>query len=103
GGVMASKPIRIELRGLTSEREEAQRDLQRTLDALEEKLLPRRAARRLVTEHDPALVLAGVAAVGLALGLMRDDSAPGRTAALIAAAAAGAVAYRLTSPRSETS
>ena len=93
---MAGRPIRIELRGLANEVTDAQRDLQDTVGALQEKLLPRRAARRLVARHDPALVVAGVAAAGLALGLIRDESIASRTAALIAAAAAGAVAYRLT-------
>ena len=93
---MAGRPIRIELRGLTSEREDAQRDLQETLAALEDKLLPQRAARRLVSEHDPALVLTGVAAAGLAIGLIRDESPAARTAAIIAALAAGAVLFRLT-------
>jgi hypothetical protein len=92
---MASNPIRIEIRGLTSEKEQAQRDLQMTLGALEEKLLPQRAARRLVTEHNPALVVAGLAAAGLALGLARDDDPALRTASLVAAAAAGAILYRL--------
>jgi hypothetical protein len=92
---MASDPVRIEIRGLTSEREQAQRDLQMTLGALEEKLLPQRAARRLVTEHNPVLVVAGMAAVGLAMGLARDEDAGMRTAGLIAAAAAGAIVYRL--------
>jgi hypothetical protein len=92
---MASKPIRIEVRGLTSEREQAQRDLQMTLGALEEKLLPQRAARRFVTEHNPALVVTGIAAIGLALGLARDDDPRLRGAGLIAAAAAGAILYRL--------
>jgi hypothetical protein len=93
---MAGRPIRIELRGLASEVDEAQRDLQYTLGALEEKLLPQRAARRLVERHDPALVVAGVAAAGLALGLIRDESLGARAAALVAAAAAGAVVFRLT-------
>jgi len=93
---MAGRPIRIELRGLANEVNDAQRDLQDTLGALEEKLLPQRAARRLVERHDPALVVAGVAAAGLAHGLIRDESIAARTAALIAAAAAGAVVFRLT-------
>ena len=93
---MGAKPIRIELRGLASERDEAQQDLQDTLSALEERLLPQRAARRIVTLNDPALVVTGVAAAGLALGLMRDESRAGRAAALIAAVAAGAVLFRLT-------
>ena len=93
---MGSRPVRIELRGLAHEKEDAQRDFQETLDALEEKLLPQRAARRLVREHDPALVLAGFAAAGLALGLIRDESVGGRAAALVAAAAAGAIIFRMT-------
>ena len=93
---MASRPIRIELRGLTSELDDAQRDLQDTLTALEDRLLPQRAARRIVTRNDPTLVVTGVAAAGLAIGLMRDESRAARTAALIAAVAAGAVLFRLT-------
>ena len=93
---MAARPIRIELRGLASEREEAQRDLQDTLTALENRLLPQRAARRFVARNDPALVVTGVAAAGLAIGLMRDESRVARGAALIAAVAAGAVLFRLT-------
>jgi hypothetical protein len=92
---VASRPIRIELRGLTNEREAAQRDLEQTLEALEEKLLPQRAARRLVSEHNPAVVLGGVVALGLALGLARDDTPGGRTASVVAAALAGAIAYHL--------
>ena len=92
---MAARPIRIELRGLASERDEAQRDLQDTLTALEDRLLPQRAARRIVTRNDPALVVTGVAAAGLAIGLMRDESRTARTAGFIAAVAAGAVLFRL--------
>jgi len=92
---MAARPIRIELRGLASERDEAQRDLQDTLAVLEDKLLPQRAARRIVTRNDPTLVLTGVAAAGLAIGLMRDESRAARRAAFIAAVAAGAVLFRL--------
>ena len=93
---MASRRIRIELRGLAEQREEAQRDLRETLGVLEEKFLPQRVARRLVTRHDPKLVLVGLAATGLALGLIRDESPGARTGALIAAVAAGAVVFRLT-------
>ena len=93
---MASRPIRIELRGLTSELDDAQRDLQDTLTALEDRLLPQRAARRIVTRNDPTLVVTGVAAAGLAIGLMRDENRAARTAALIAAVAAGVVLFRLT-------
>ena len=92
---MATSPIRIELRGLASEVEDAQRDLQETLGELEERLLPQRAARRLVTEHDPALVLTGVVAAGLAVGFMRDESRTVRALGLLAAAAVGAIAYHL--------
>ena len=93
---MASEPIRIELRGIAEQRDEAQRDLQNTLEALEDKLLPQRAARRLVSRHDPVLMLIGLAAAGLAVGLIRDESPGARTGAVIAAAAAGAVLFRLT-------
>ena len=93
---MAGRPIRIELRGLTYERQEAQRDLQQTITALEEKLLPQRAARRFVTRHDPGLVLTGLAAAGLAAGLIRDESVSVRVAGFVAALAAGAVLYRMT-------
>lgn len=99
---MANSPIRIELRGLASEVEEAQRDLQETLEALEERLLPTRAAQRLVREHDPAVVLAGVVAAGLAVGLIRDNSPTVRAAGLFAAAAFGAIAYHLTTGNSRS-
>jgi hypothetical protein len=92
---MAGRPIRIELRGLTHEREEAQRDLQETISALEDKILPQRAARRFVSRHDPGLVLTGMAAAGLAVGLIRDENPRLRAAGLVAAVAAGAAIYRL--------
>jgi len=92
---MAGRPVRIELRGIASEREEAQRDLERTLEELEDRILPQRAARRLVREHDPLLVVAGVAAAGLAAGLVRDDSPGVRTIGLLAAVAAGALLFSL--------
>jgi hypothetical protein len=84
---MASPPIRIELRHLATEREDAQRDLQETLVALEEKLLPQRAVRRLVSRHHAGLVLFGAAAVGAAIGFSRSPTRGGRAAALVAAAA----------------
>jgi len=93
---VASLPIRIELRHLATERDDAQRDFQETLVALEEKLLPQRAARRLVTRHDPGLVLTGLAAAGLAAGLIRDESVSVRVAGFVAALAAGVVLYRMT-------
>ena len=92
---MASLPIRIELRHLATERDAAQRDFQDTLIALEEKLLLQRAARRLFTEHNAALVLFGAASVGLAFGLARSPTRGGRLAVLVAATAAGAVFYQL--------
>ena len=92
---MASRPIRIELRGLTSEREAAQRDLRETLGALEEKLLPQRAARRMVEEHNPAVVFAGMLALGVAVGFARDETTAGRVTSVAAAALAGAIAYHL--------
>jgi len=92
---VASDPVRIELRGIVTEREAAQRDLQATLGALEEKLLPARAARRLVREHNPAMVLAGVVMLGVAVGFARDDTVSGRATSIAAAAVAGAIAYHL--------
>jgi hypothetical protein len=92
---MATDPVRIELRGLATEVEEAQRDLQETIGALEERLLPQRAARRLVREHEPVLVIAGVVAAGMAVGFMRDENRMVRAAGLVAAAAVGAIAYHL--------
>jgi hypothetical protein len=92
---MASSAVRIEIRGIASEKAEAQRDLQRTIQTLEEKLLPRRAARRLMTENGPALVLTGAVAVGLALGLAGAPGRRVRAASLLAAAIAGAIACRL--------
>ena len=74
---MASPPIRIELRHLATEREDAQRDLQETLVALEKKLLPQRAVRRLVTRHNAALVLFGAGAVGAAIGFSRSPTRGG--------------------------
>lgn len=94
---MATSPIRIELHGLASEVEDAQRDLQETLGALEERLLPQSAARRLVREHDPTLVLVGVVAAGAAVGFVREHNPVIRFAGLLAAAAVGAIAYHLSS------
>jgi hypothetical protein len=93
--VMAGREVRIEVRGLANERVEAERDLRETLGALEEKLLPRRAVQRLVRQHNPALVLTGVVAAGLAIGFMGADRRGARVAGLLAAATAGVVAYRL--------
>ncbi len=44
----------------------------------------------------PRGLVTGVAAAGLAIGLIRDESPAARTAAIIAALAAGAVLFRLT-------
>lgn len=92
---MAVDPVRIEIRGLAGERDAAQRDLRETLGALEEKLLPRRAVRRLVTENDPLLVVTGVLALGVALGFARASRPPTLMASLVAAGVAGAIAHRL--------
>ena len=54
------------------------------------------AARRFVRELDPALVLAGVVAVGVAVGLTRDPSRTARVTGLAAAGVAGAILYRMT-------
>ena len=93
--MVATRAIRIELRGLADERAAAQRDLEDTLVALEEKLRPSHAAHRLVEEHSQTIVLAGAAALGLALGLAHADTRGGRATGLAAAAVAGAIAYRL--------
>jgi hypothetical protein len=92
---VASRPIRIELRGYESEREEARRDLQRTIGELENRLLPQRAARRLVEEHGAAMLVTGMFATGLALGLVGSRSPGARTASVVAAVVAGAVFSRL--------
>ncbi len=92
---MASDPVRIELRDVAARRDEAQRDLQETLGALEEKLLPRRAARRLLMNHNAPLVLIGAAAAGAALGLARSPGIAGRTAAACAAVTAGLIFYQV--------
>jgi hypothetical protein len=92
---MTSERVEIEVRELRSERERAQDDLQRTLQALEEKVLPGRSVHRLVVENDPALVLTGVAAAGLAVGLVRDESPTTRAVALAAAMVAGAILFGL--------
>ncbi|HZP41823.1 MAG TPA: hypothetical protein VFD84_09980 [Candidatus Binatia bacterium] len=93
---MATEPVRIEIRGLETEVEDAQHDLRETLQALEERLLPRRAVRRLVTQHDPLLVIGALVAAGVALGFARDHSPRGRTVTLVAAGIAGGLIYRLT-------
>jgi len=92
---VASLPIRIELRHLATERDDAQRDFQETLVALEEKLLPQRAVRRLINRHNAGLVLFGAAAAGAAFGFSGSATRGGRVAALLAAATAGAVFYQL--------
>jgi len=93
---VAANPVRIEIRGLTNEREQAQRDLRETLGALEERLIPQLAARRLVQRHDPAVVVTGMVAVGVAVGLARDPRPGARLASVFAAGVAGAIIYRLT-------
>jgi hypothetical protein len=92
---VASRPVRIEVRGYEHERDEARRDFQRTLGALEDRLLPQRAARRLVEEHGAVLTVAGMVAAGLALGLVGSRNTGARTSALVSAAVAGAIFARL--------
>jgi len=92
---MAAEPVRIEIRGLETERDAAQHDLRETIDALEERIRPRRAAQRLVRRHDPLLVVAGLMAAGVALGFARDRSPAGRAVSVTAALVAGGIVYRL--------
>jgi len=94
---VASPPMRIELRHLAIEREDAQRDLHETLVALEDKLLPQRAVGRLFAHHNTntGLVLLGVAAAGAAIGFSSGQGRSARTASLLSAALAGAVFYQL--------
>ena len=88
---MPDSAVRIEIRGIANERDEAQRDLERTLGALEARLVPTRAARRFVREHGAVLVLAGAAALGATVGAIRGRRGAG--AGLLAAAALGTVAW----------
>lgn len=92
---MADSAVRIEIRGIASERDEAQRDLEETLGVLEARLVPARVARRFVNEHGTGLVLAGAAALGMTVGLLRGRGGAG--AGLLAAAALGTVAWNLRS------
>jgi hypothetical protein len=85
-----------EVKELAIEREAAQRDLEETLEALEEKLSPVPAARRFVQES-PARALTGMVAAGLAVGLMPDDRPSLQLSGLAAAALAGFLLLR--SPR----
>ena len=96
---MSADPVRIEIRGIQSEREEAERDLRETLDALGDRLLPARAAHRLVREHDPRMVVAGVLAVGAAIGLARDPQPIVRVGGLVAAGTAAWLLWRMASSR----
>jgi hypothetical protein len=88
---MRREPVAVRAIRLATERDHARRDLEQALDSLEQRLLPGQAARRLVVDKDAALVLAGVAAAGLALGLVRDESPTTRAMALVAGIVAGAM------------
>lgn len=94
---MSADPVRIEIRGLRSEREQAERDLKETLGVLGDRLLPARAAHRLVRRHDPRLVVAGVLAVGAAIGLARDPQPIVRIGGIVAAGAAAWLLWRMVS------
>jgi hypothetical protein len=94
---MSADPVRIEIRGIRSELNDAERDLRETLDALGDRLLPARAAQRLVREHDPRAVVAGVLAVGAAIGLARDPQPIVRVGGLVAAGAAAWLLWRMVS------
>jgi len=92
---MTGETIRIEIQGLATEVEDAQRDLRATLGTLEDRLLPRRAVRRLAREHEPVEMLATMTAAGFALGLLGEKSAGMRLVGLLATGIAGALVYRL--------
>ena len=92
---MADSAVRIEIRGIANERDDAQRDLEQTLGALEARLVPARVAHRFVNEHGAALVLAGAAALGMTVGLVQGRRGAG--AGLLAAAALGSFAWSLRS------
>jgi hypothetical protein len=89
--------VRIEIRGIRSELDDAERDLRQTLDALGDRLLPARAAQRLVRQNDPRLVFAGVLAVGAAIGLARDPQPIVRVGGLVAAGTAAWLLWRMVS------
>jgi len=95
---MTGEAIRIEIQGLATEVDDAQRDLRVTLGTLEDRLLPRRAVRRLARQHEPVEVLAMMTAAGFALGLLREKSAGMRLVGLLAAGIAGTLVYRLGRP-----
>jgi hypothetical protein len=94
---MSADPVRIEIRGLRYELDEAERDLRQTLEALGERLLPGRAAHRLVRQHDPRLVVGAVLAVGVAIGLARDRQPLVRAGGLAAAGTAAWLLWRMVS------
>lgn len=94
---MAADPVRIEIRGIQNEIDAAERDLRVTLDALGDRLLPGRAAQRLVRQHDPRIVVAGVLAVGAAIGLARDPKPIVRIGGIVAAGAAAWFLWRVVS------
>jgi hypothetical protein len=83
-----------EIKELALEREAAQRDLEETLEALEEKLSPVPAARRFVAGQSPARALTGMLAAGLAVGLIPDDRPTLQLSGLAAATVAGVLLLR---------
>lgn len=89
---MTSEEV-AEIQTLAIEREAAQRDLEHTLEALEEKLSPGPVARRFV--HDsPVRALTGMAAAGAALGLISDDRSSLQLTGVAAAILAGVLLLR---------
>ena len=90
---MTSEEV-ADVQELAVERDAAQRDLEETLEALEEKLSPVPAARRFVQEHSPTRAVTGMVAAGAALGLISDERPAVQLAGLAAAALAGVLLLR---------
>ena len=84
-----------DIKELALERDAAQRDLEETLEALEEKLSPVPAARRFVEEQSAARALSGMLVAGLAVGLIPDD----RPSLQLSGLAAAGVAVRRRDPQ----
>ena len=83
-----------DIKELALERDAAQRDLEETLGALEEKLSPVPAARRFVEEQSAARALGGMLVAGLAIGLIPDDRPSLQLSGLAAAGVAGFLLLR---------
>jgi hypothetical protein len=83
-----------EIQELAIEREAAERDLKETLGAIEDRLSPVPAVRRFVAGQSPARALTGMAAAGVALGLISDERPALQVTGLAAAALAGVLLLR---------